>query len=321
MRTSNQKQQTARNASGNILTIVAIIGFVILVIGLWVIDLFWLHFLNAKELSAAEKVAMAAAVELNKDDSVGQMNYMLAHARELVLCQRCSESRGDDRYPTTKLLSKDLAKRAHDVAATLAAEAKALETIRIEKAVSAAKNAVSSAGSPNAAHLSGVATSGVSLNINLCSFGCAKKTPSTSDSPENVSPSNVEPSKYFFDPKVDSQFASYDKKYIDEASNLYKGNLPTPLDMNFPGGGDDPDLIFPLSSLAPAIKNYVSPPRLIRQDEFQKMAAFSSDASPRYIPSAVYVVLQVNVKDTTSGSNTVMMAPGVAVTNGASAPP
>jgi hypothetical protein len=306
---------------GNILIICAAIGFVILVIGLWALDVFWLHLLNAKELSAAEKVAMAAAVALNKDDSIGQMNFTLAHSRELMACLRFNEAMAERDHETLKLLAHDLAQKAHDNAAILAAERKALESERIAQSVKAAQDALSSAGSPGAARMAGVATSGASIMMDKCSFGCAKANPSGADSEDNISSSNVEPSKYFFDDTVDKMLVQYDKKFVDTTGNYYKGNCHVPLDLNFPGGGDDSDLQFPLSSLPPCINNYTSPPRLMQGSEFSKMAAFSESSSPQYIPTAVYIVLKLDVKDTKSGAGTQLMAPGIALTAGGTPPP
>lgn len=311
-----------RSDRGNILVIAGAIGFVILILGLWAIDVFWLHLITAKELSAAEKVAMAAAVALNKDDSIGQMNYMLAHSRELICCLRFNEAMTErEDHSVLRQLAHDLAQRAHDTSILLASERKTLEAERIAEAYSAAKAAVSSAGSPNAANMGGVTTGGVSLNEDKCFFGCAKIAASDADSDDNVSPSNVEPTKYYFDQKVDNMLMSYDKKFIDAGGNYYKGNQKEPLDLNFPGGGDDADLQFPLSSVPPCINNYISPPRLMKEAEFHRMCAFKPDSGPRYMPSAVYIVLQLDVKDTNSGNASKLMAPGIALTNGATPSP
>lgn len=319
MRTA--RQLPIHRNSGNILIICAAVGFVILVIGLWALDVFWLHLLNAKELSAAEKVAMAAAVALNKDDSIGQMNYTLAHSRELISCLRFNEAMAERDHETLKLLAHDLAQKAHDNAALLAAERKGLESERIAQSIKAANDALSSAGSPNAARMAGVATSGASISVDQCSFGCAKASPSQTDSEDNISTSNVEPSKYFFDEKIDKMLVQYDKKFVDDSGNYYKGNCRTPLDLNFPGGGDDSDLQFPLSSLPPCINNYTSPPRLMQGAEYHKMAAFNEGSSPQYIPTAVYIVLKLDVKDTKSGAGSQLMAPGIALTAGGTPAP
>lgn len=319
MRSVFQRKQ--RKERGNILIICAAVGFVILVIGLWALDVFWLHLLNAKELSAAEKVAMAAAVALNKDDSIGQMNYMLAHSREMVTCLRFNEAMAERDHEILKQLTHDLAQKAHDTSALLAVERKNLEAARISQSYKAAQDALTTAGSPNAARMAGVATSGASIEIDKCSFGCAKATPSDTDNDNNLASSNVEPSKYYFDEKIDKMLMDYDKKFLDDTGKYYKGNCHVPLDLNFPGGGDDSDLQFPVSSLPPCINNYTSPPRLMQANEFHKMAAFSESASPQYIPTAVYIVLKLTIKETGSGAGTSLMAPGIALTAGGTPPP
>lgn len=309
-----------RSSAGNILTLYMVIGFVVLVLALWAIDLFWLHFLSGKEMSAAEKVAMAAAVALNKDDSIGQMNYILAHSRELILVSRRDLSSAEDDHKSFLPLAQSLAQKAHDMALQLEAERSNLESQRINEALAAAQNAVASAGSPAAAHMANVATSGVTINFEQSFFGCAKKAPSESDLEDFVSTSNVEPTKYYFGEKnIDKMLLEYDKKFIDQSANFYKGN--TVLDLNLPGGGYDSDLQFPLSSLPPCINNYVSPPRLIQPSEFHKMAPLKAGALPKFIPNAVYVVLQLDVKDNQTGASNKLMAPGVAVASGAGAPP
>lgn len=315
-----------RRSKGNILIVCAAVGFVILIIGLWALDVFWLHLINAKELSAAEKVAMAAAVALNKDDSIGQMNYLLAHSRELLVCLRSNEAAIDlaDENDSKKMLqqiSRDLAKRAHDTAALLAVERKSIEAQRISESCKAANDALSTAGSPGAARMAGVASSGATIALEQCSFGCAKAAPSATDSDDNLASSNVEPTTYFFDDGANKALMEYDKKFIDDSGKYYKGNTKISLDVNFPGGGDDPDLQFPISSLPPCINNYTSPPRLMQAAEYHKMAAFNESASPQYIPTAVYIVLKLDVKDTKSGAGTSLMAPGIALTVGATPPP
>ena len=264
---------------------------------------------------------MAAAVALNKDDSIGQMNYLLAHSREMVTCARFSEAMAERDHEILKQLSHDLAQRAHDSAALLATERKNIESIRISQSCKAANDALTTAGSPSAARMARVSTSGASILIEKCAFGCAKATPSETDSEDNLASSNVEPSKYFFDEKIDKMLLQYDKKFTDDAGNYYKGNSRTPLDLNFPGGGDDSDLQFPISSLPPCINNYTSPPRLMQASEFHKMGAFNESASPQYIPTAVYVVLKLDVKDTKSGAGSSLMAPGIALTAGGTPTP
>lgn len=309
-----------RPAAGNILALYLVIGFVVLAIALWAIDLFWLHFLSGKEMSAAEKVAMAAAVALNKDDSIGQINYTLAHSRELLVCSRFDQQIAEEQHKEFLPLAQNLAQKAHDMTSQLEAERNTVEQDRVQEALVAAQNAVASAGSPGSAQMAGVATSAVSINYEQSFFGTAKKGPSDTDLDDNVASSNVEPSKYFFGQKnLTEKLFEYDKKFIDQQSNFYKGNVG--LDLNFPGGGDDSDLQFPISSLSPCINNYVSPPRLIQAAEFHKLAPLKAGALPKYIPTAVYVVLQLDVKDSQSGASNRLMAPGIAVTNGAGAAP
>jgi hypothetical protein len=135
-----------------------------------------------------------------------------------------------------------------------------------------------------------------------------------------ISTSNVEPVKYYFGEKrTNDALYDYDKKFVDQSANFYKGN--TVLDLNFPGGGDDPDLQFPISALPPCINNYISPPRLIQPAEFHQMAPLKAGSLPRFIPNAVCIVLQLDVKDTQSGSTNKLMAPGIAVSNGSGAAP
>lgn len=272
-------------------------------------------------MSAAEKVAMAAAIALNKEDSIGQMNYILAHSRELIVCSRYNETDAHENHQSYEMLARDLAQKAHENAQKLTELQSNLEKYRMNQAIAAAKEALATAGSPGSAHMTGVSTTGVTINFEQSYFGCAKKVPSDTDSPDNIADSNVKASTYHLDSKIDSLLMDYDKKFIDEKSQLYKGNLESPMDLNFPGGGDDPDLSFPISSLPPCVDNYVSPPRLIKQSEFQKLCPLNSNTQPRYIPSAVCIVLQLDVKDSHSGTTNQLMAPGYAITGGASASP
>lgn len=308
-----------RSSCGNMLVIACAVGFVILLVALWVIDLMWLHFINKKELTAAEKVAMAAAVALNRDDSIGQMNYMLSHSRELICCLRYNETVATEKqYTQLEKITKALAQKAHDTSAALARQQSKLESYRIEQAIDAAKAAIASSGSPGAAHMGGIATSGVSLVEDKCSFGCLRYKSET-DSDDQIAPSNIEPSKYLIDEKIDKLLLEYDKKFIDEKAGFYKASPA--LDLNFPGGGDDQDLVFQLSSLPPCIDNYISPPRLLQANEYHYLGAFKKGVLPRFTPSAVQIVLKLDIKDTQGGATNQLMAPGIAVCGGAAAPP
>ncbi len=314
-----------RPCSGNILAIAAITGVIILVIALWAIDVFWLHFLSGKEMSAAEKVAMAAAVALNKNDNVGQMNFTLAHSRELVICTRYDEALCEAVNPEILPLARAISQRARDSATLLAQERNKLQRIRMDEAVEAAQKAVSSAGSPGDAHMAGVATSAVSINKEQSCFGCLSREatgsadPHSNVDPKNVATSNVEPSNYLVLERGGDAMADYDKQFVDSASKFYKGNCM--LGMNPPFGGDDTDLEINIASLPPCINGYTAPPRLIQAKEFQFVAPLATGLQPQFMPSAVYVVLQLDVKDTQSGATHSLMAPGVAVTGGAGPQP
>lgn len=308
---------TNRSTSGNIIVICAVVGFIVLIIGLWVLDIFWLHLLSGKEMSAAEKVAMAAAVALNKDDNIGQMNYVLAHSRELLYCSRYDEATASETHKSQLLLAQDLAARAKQVVTILEKERSTLQNTRMKESIEAAKNAIASAGSPGSATMAGISTTGVSLDLSQCSFGCLSKDGAGPNG--EVIPSNIEPSSFSKLGDAGKDLEEYDKEFVDKQAKLYKGN--TVLGMNPPGGGDDTELTIKLSSLPPCINNYISPPHLIQASIFNKMSPFEENALCTYIPTAVQIVLKLDVKETQSGKSSSLMAPGIAVTGGASPSP
>jgi hypothetical protein len=234
--------------------------------------IFNVMFVNSLLKGFADKVTLAAACALNDSDRIGDMNNLIAQARQLVFASRETSDNISTTNPELQPVADQLLLEDRE-------NALALDKERINLAKLACADAETALQSSFNDQTGIYRTVFPLLGI---------KTPKlVSMSFGNVS--NVDSNVALL--TGIENLASYDQssKLVNTSSKLYLGNI----DAKLPGADNDID--FNLSSLAAPINGTSSPARLLLPDAVQPL----DDKSQR-LPSAVTVVISAPANNGTT---------------------
>lgn len=264
--------------TGAALWLVVALCIMVVVVGLVLLDIYWLHFISSKQISAADTVALASATALNKEDRAGQINFMVVRARELLFCCREAEARAEQKHSNLAAITAILVDRSKRNAELLKNERNKLMEIQLKEATQLAMDSMTAAGGPRESGMPGVSNSAAKL-----------RTVEIGYLEGNLS--NIEASK------GNELLLQYDQDqgYIDKTSGLYKGNI----DLKLPD--EDGTLEFQVSILPAAVHGTISSPRLALPSSFHKVSTLIENGSPvtphcEYFPSAARVELGLMVQ-------------------------
>jgi hypothetical protein len=278
------KRKSRRN-QGNIIILCLLcsaIAAVTLFVGYGMFNLYFGHSLLQ---GFADKVALAAACALNDSDRIGDMNNLIAQARQLVYASRDMSQSISSADPELQMLANQLLDEDRSNAAALEQERVHLANVVCTEAQTAMENAFDDQTGIYRAVFP-------SLRIS------APKMVSVTFGYVNAVDSNVA-----LLTGID-QLASYDRSsnVVNSSSSLYVGNK----NVKLPGA--DRDLNFNLSSLPAPVTGAVSPARLILPSEIQQL-----DSNNRQLASAISVVISAQDSNGTDIHHVV----SAAATNGA----
>lgn len=300
----------SRSSSGNIIIISVTLAVAIILFLVWILQAYWLDFTHEKELTASEKVALAAAKELNKDDTQGEMNFITARGREYLFCCREALAKAEATAKAgagqtiMQQFAVEVCNKTRSKMQKLDDEKTSVIKVVCSNASNAAKSAKQSAGTPGAATLAGAKTGAVEL-AELWVSGVTN------------TPSNVEqPTENKLLMQLDAQTSDNGKPLLDPKTKFYSGNINAKLP------DDDADLNFYISSLAPEINGVTTPPRKMNQNDFDPAphpVNILNAQLPKFLPSAVQALLTVQVSDGKAQHQ--LRAVGAAACNGGQPPP
>lgn len=233
----------------------------------------------------ADKVTLAAACALNDSDRLGDMNNLVAQARQLVYASREMSQDISTTDPNLQVLANQLLDEDRNNALALEKERIHLANLACDEAQAALENAFNDQ------------TGIYRTFFPLLSIRTPKLVSVTFGYVNNVD-SNVA-----LLTGIDN-LASYDQSstMVNTSSKLYVANK----DVKLPGA--DSDLDFNISSLAAPVNGAVSPARLIQPNTMQE-----SDQNHQQLSSAVSVVISADVVNGASTHEVV----SAAATNGA----
>ncbi|HEY9787827.1 MAG TPA: hypothetical protein V6D17_20740 [Candidatus Obscuribacterales bacterium] len=106
------KQQGRKQ--GNMLLLTCLIGGLVLIVLLIGITVALLFHSQSRLQAQADRLALAMAERLNRNDRLGQMNNMLELSRELVFASRKDEESAHERTPHIEPLAKQLLEEARE---------------------------------------------------------------------------------------------------------------------------------------------------------------------------------------------------------------
>ena len=255
-----------------------------------------LSFVQNRLAVATENVSMLAAQSINAHDRVGQINNMVAAARQMVFNSRQTYIQAAAKHPEIAELSEQLLNESRAGARLVESE----KQRRLSSTLGEIRSRTSS-----------VAEKNIRTSLQLPWLICGQ--PTIADL--NVgyvrgTETNVAA------PVGNAELMALDAPYIDAKTNLYLGNISLPLP------GADSDLSFELSSLAPPVIDTLAPARVLTNDSFQSILPLVKDGQPaigycKYFPSAVRITSCVELQNSLIGNTTQMAASTTAATNGA----
>ncbi|MBS1954860.1 MAG: hypothetical protein JST89_11780 [Cyanobacteria bacterium SZAS-4] len=269
-----------RSSSGNMLSMVVLVGMVLLLVcgcGFVVSILFTSHHRNQMK---ADDLALSLALGLNKHNWVGQMNNLVESARELVFTSRDAHEEVLADYPRLRSLSERLMNEARESAAFVERE-------RISLGRELCKSAQHSAAVTNEQRqaqplfsLPWLETE--TISVKALEVGRIRNVQSSAHLPQAL------PSLKDYDMR---------KGIANKQSELYnscdKAALPSP----------DDDLLFAFCSLPAAVEKSIPSARITGNDAFEPTALIFDDgmnysANLKSLPSAVRLTAVMNVRGT-----------------------
>jgi hypothetical protein len=257
---------------------------IVLVVGASFINLF---FVQNQVQKFTDEATINGAIKLNDGNRIGEMNELVAHCRELVYTSREITYSVPTTTPDLQMLSDQLLNEDRAAAADLERERSRMQAVCANEAKKAITESLDGQASFYRTLLPWLKMETPGL-VGV-EFGNIKDV---------YSNASVNP--------LLEDLTAHDKgmKYYDQSSGLFFGNINAKLP------GDDSDLVFKLSSLAPPVNGTVSPARLTSADVFEEQKNQLQSAAKVTVGTQVQAGSLVNQKEALNVTST-------ATTNGA----
>lgn len=272
VRGARRRQETAGVLP--LLMAVAIIIAIVLLIALGVCGLM---VAQGKLHATGEAVGMDTALALNKDDRIGEMNFMVEHSRELVYTSRQSYDAINESYKHVEPLARQLTDESRQGAVMVENERQFLGK-QILKEVYSIIDANAEATKKHA-EFNLMFFRLNQAGINTLELGTVKDVPCNATCPVAI-----------------DELKDFDqqKGLLYGKTNYYKDNIDAPLP------APDHDLRFRFASCAPRVKDTVSSARLINSDDFKLLEVIKEpDRRNRPVlktlPTAIRMVTKTNI--------------------------
>ncbi len=285
-----ETQNRKRNDHGNILVFACFAVVLIAMLALVGYSFSGLYFEHNRLQASADEIALTGAKKLNDRDRIGQLNNMISRCRQLVYSDRDDSKDIKANFKEIQKLSDQLMDESRQSAQDLESERKKVRSLAESEAVQSMHDKFDSIKQTYAMNLPWLQVK--TPRVIGVGLGSVDKIDS-----------NVQEFDGFDKLKDSDRGQGYVAQY--SKLNLYKSNQNEQLQ-------DDSDLQFHLTSLPAPLQSEVSPPRVIRPDDYQ-------EAADDPIPTATQVILDLRVENGIGpSSGGTMTATSTAITTGAS---